>query len=354
MAAKRVTLADVAAASGIAESTASLVLSGRGNDVRISQKVQERVRANALELGYRPNAMSVGLRKGVTSTLGFVSDSVASSRLAGEMIKGAIEAARDRGFMVFVAETGGNASQERLLLDAMFDRQVEGVIVASTFTQERQLPLEMDRMPTVLLNIEPTTDTSAPVVLPHEVQAGRDAAQALVSAGHTDIHLIGVGTSPDDVPAISLAGRQRLRGILAVLGEHGLQPASGHLASQWLPPDGFAIVRDLLLRTTPGAVICFNDRLAMGAYEAFQEAGLRIPQDVSVISFDDASFAAWLRPGLTTFALPHRSMGKRAAELLIERVEFERAHPTDSPLHGGVHLIAMPQRERGSLSPPHI
>src|SRR5690606_31963927 len=111
--AKRVTLADVAGQAGVAVSTASLVLSGRGTEMRISARVQEKVFAVARELGYRPNAVSVGLRKGQTSTLGFVSDSVASSRLAGEMIKGAIEAARDRGYMVFVGETGGNLTLER-------------------------------------------------------------------------------------------------------------------------------------------------------------------------------------------------------------------------------------------------
>jgi len=351
VAAKRVTLADVAAASGIAVSTASLVLSGRGTDVRISLTVQERVKAVALELGYRPNAMSVGLRKGVTSTLGFVSDSVASSRLAGDMIKGAIEAARDRGFMVFVGETSGNVTLEQRLLDAMFDRQVDGLILASMFTQQRELPLTLERIPAVLLNIEPAGPTRLPVVLPAEYEAGRNAAQALVEAGHRNIHLVGSGPTPQDVPPRSLAGTQRLAGILAVLGENGLSPASGTIAHQWLPRDGWAIVSELLEHGVPEALICFNDRLAMGAYQALQEHGLRIPQDVSVVSFDDASIASWLRPGLTTFALPHRTMGKRASELLITLIEHDRAHSA-MPADGGTHLIPMPMRDRESLGPP--
>lgn len=354
MPAKRVTLADVAAASGIAVSTASLVLSGRGTEMRISQTVQERVRATAVELGYRPNAMSVGLRKGVTRTLGFVSDSVASSRLAGEMIKGAIEAARDRGFMVFVGETSGNATAEARLLDAMLDRQVDGLILASMFTQEREIPSCLDLTASVLLNIGPAAPTPLPVVLPAEYQAGRDAATALVEAGHTDIHLVGSGPRPGDVPPRALAGTQRLAGILDVLGEHGIAPASGHIAGQWLPPEGFAITQALLTETTPGALLCFNDRLAMGAYQALQEAGLSIPSDVSVVSFDDATIAGWMRPGLTTFALPHRAMGKRAAELLIDRIEAERAAPGAGDADGGVHLVPMPIRVRESLGPPRV
>jgi LacI family transcriptional regulator len=89
----------------------------------------------------------------------------------------------------------------------------------------------------------------------------------------------------------------------------------------------------------------------MGAYQALQEHGLSIPGDVSVVSFDDASIAGWLRPGLTTFALPHFSMGKRAADLLISLIEHERTHGV-SPAEGGTHLIPMPMRDRDSLGAP--
>lgn len=348
----RVTLADVAAQAGVAVSTASLVLSGRGSDVRISTRVQEKVYAVARELGYRPNAVSVGLRKGHTSTLGFISDSVASSRLAGEMIKGAIEAARDRGFMVFVGETGGNLTLERQLLDTFFDRQVDGLILASMLTHGRELPEHLNRTPTVLLNIEDHGNPSLPTVLPAEFQAGHDAARVLIEAGHTDIHLIGAGPGPDDVRTISSAANARLAGILAAMGEHGLSPASGHIITQWLPPEGFRAVNDLLDHTVPGALICFNDRLAMGAYQALQERSLTIPGDVSVISFDDASIAGWMRPGLTTFALPHRAMGKKAADLLIDLVERGRKPSADGEAPSGEHLIPLPIRVRESVGSP--
>ncbi len=83
---------------------------------------------------YRPNIVSVGLRTGTTRTIGFVSDTVATSRLAGDMIKGALEAARERGVMLFIGETEGDSELERLLLQAMHDRQVDGIILASMFT----------------------------------------------------------------------------------------------------------------------------------------------------------------------------------------------------------------------------
>jgi LacI family transcriptional regulator len=348
---KRVTLADVAKAAGVSSSTASLVMTGRGRELRISETVHTRVRAVAQELGYRPNAVSVGLRKGTTRTLGFVSDSVASSRLAGDMIKGAIEAAREQGFMLFISETGGKPAEEAKLVEAMLDQQVDGIILASTFTRSRPLPEDIDRTPVVLLNLVAPPGAAIPSVLPDEERAGREAAQLLLDAGHREIHLIGAGPGPDDWPPVSIAAHLRLRGILSALESAGLTPASGYEDPSWLPQHGWEAAQQILARddTGPRALLCFNDRLAFGAYQAVQEAGLTIPDDVSVVSFDDASVAGWLRPGLTTFALPHRALGRRAVELLLESVGAA-AGPRPSGPDGLVHRLPMPLRSRGSVS----
>jgi LacI family transcriptional regulator len=350
---RRVTLADVAKAAGVSPSTASLVMTGRGRELRISEAVHTRVRAAAQDLGYRPNAVSVGLRKGTTSTLGFVSDSVASSRLAGDMIKGAIEAARDRGFMLFIGETGGKPAEEAKLVEAMLDRQVDGIILASMFTRSRPLPEDIDRIPAVLLNLIAPADATLPSVLPDEERAGREAAELLLAAGHREIHLIGAGPGPDDWPAVSVAARQRLSGILSALREAGIEPASGHEDTSWLPQQGWDAVQRLLAQSDspPRALVCFNDRLAFGAYQAIQEASLSIPDDVSVVSFDDASVAGWLRPGLTTFALPHRALGRRAVELLLELVGPGTGRAPAGP-DGLVHRLPMPLRTRGSVAAP--
>src|SRR5690349_19992740 len=132
---RRVTLADVARHAGVSSTTASLVLSGRGRELRISRTVEQRVLRAADELAYRPNIVSVSLRTGSSRTIGFVSDTVATSRLAGDMIKGALEAAREQGLMLFIGETEGEPDLERGLLAAMHDRQVDGIIFASMFTR---------------------------------------------------------------------------------------------------------------------------------------------------------------------------------------------------------------------------
>jgi len=324
---KRVTLADVASAAGVSGTTASLVLSGRGDELRISPTVQQRVREASAALGYRPNIVSIGLRNGSSRTLGFVSDTVATSQLAGDMIKGALETARAHGFMLFIGETEGDPELERQLLDAMLDRQVDGIVLASMFTRTRPLPSGLDQVPAILLNALPEQrTTSIPAVIPDELTAGRAAAQLLLDAGHRSVHLVGAGPGEHDVPPGTVAGVERLAGIRETLHAAGLELASGHLASEWEPRVGWEATHRLLEEWGPGqAIITLNDRLAFGAYQAIQEARLTVPGDVSVVSFDDAPLAQWLRPGLTTFAIPHHDLGRRAVELLVEQIGADGA-----------------------------
>lgn len=347
---KRVTLADVARAAGVSSPTASLVLSGRGQELRISEAVQQRVREVATELGYRPNIVSVGLRKGSSATLGFVSDTVATSQVAGDLIKGALEAALEHGYMLFIGETEGDARLERRLLDAMLDRQVDGIVLTSMFTQTRRLPAGLDQVPSVLLNALPQgRSASLPVVVPDELEAGRAAARLLVEAGHRRIHLVGAGPGPKDVPPRTVAGRERLRGVLEVLAAAGLEPASGVVHPDWLPELGADAVGRILDTDGPGhAMIAFNDRVALGAYEALHARGLGVPDALSIVSFDDSPLAAWLHPGLTSFAIPHYDLGRRAVELLVASIT---AHREGALPPEGLHRLPMPLRRRHSVAP---
>ncbi len=349
----RVTLADVATTAGVSSTTASLVLSGRGVELRISEAVQQRVRETATTLGYRPNILSVGLRKGSGLALGLVSDTVATSQLAGDLIKGALEAAYERGLMLFIAETEGDPKVERRLLNALLDRQVDGIILASMFTRTRRVPSGLEHAPAVLLNAVPSEPRAGiPSIVPEELEAGRAAARLLLEAGHRSIHLIGAGPGPTDTPPGTVAGRERLQGILEVLGAAGLRPASGHLCPDWLPPYGWAATRQILEDGGAGqAIITFNDRLAFGAYQAVHEAGLAVPHDMSIVSFDDAPLAEWMRPPLTTFAIPHYDLGRRAVELVLESISGRGEGTAAAAEPAVVHRLPMPLRSRESVAP---
>jgi LacI family transcriptional regulator len=347
---RRVTLAEVAELAGVSRTTASLVLAGRARELRISQNVEQRVVDAAKELSYRPNAMSVGLRTGTSRTIGFVSDTVATSRLAGDMIKGALEAAREQGLMLFIGETEGEADLERGLLQAMHDRQVDGIIFASMFTRAVKVPAALTSGPAVLLNAVPKRSSAVPSVVPDEVEAGRSAARVLLDAGHRDgIHLIGAGPRIRDVPPEALAGVERLTGITEVLTKAKVKIAGGRVCADWQPEHGYEATRDLLEHTRPRALICLNDRLAVGAYQALDDFDLKVPADVSVISFDDHPVASWIRPKLTTVALPHYDLGRKAVEVLLAEIDRVReGHPPQ----GGTYRVPMPVRARDSVAAP--
>ncbi|HEX5993632.1 MAG TPA: LacI family DNA-binding transcriptional regulator [Jiangellales bacterium] len=339
MSRNRATLADVARLAGLSKTAASMVLNGR-EGTRLSADAHRRVFAAAAELGYRPNVAARSLRTQRSSTLAFISDIVATTRFAGDMIRGALDAAREHDHVLLIAETQGDESFEQHAIDAMLDRQVDGVIYAAMATRELTVPAALLGRPTVLLNA--ASAQGLPCVLPDDEQAGRAVVSALLEAGHRDrIALIGRNRLKERDPEVSLAARARLRGIERTLQAAGVTLCASVSCHDWLPEHGFAAMRSLIRKAVrPSVVICMNDRLAFGAYQAIAEAGLGIPQDVSVVSFDDDAIAAWLRPGLSTAALPHEQMGRRAVEVLLGEANADRC------------LVPMPLRARGSVGAP--
>jgi LacI family transcriptional regulator len=330
----RVRLSDVARRAGVSPTTASFVLAGR-EDMRISEAAQQRVRAAAAELGYRPNQTARSLRTRVSRTIGFVSDTIATEPFAGETVRGATNAAVERGYLLLIAEAVGDAELERRLIDEMLDRQVDGLIYASMFTREVTVPDAVPVHRLVLLNaLAPGVEV--PAVVPDELAAGRAAAEVLLEAGHRDgIHL--VGKAPEGL----FAARERLAGIEAALGAADTALAS-IVECLWAPePAHEAVAQFLAAGGAPSALICVNDRAAFGALHALHDAGLRVPRDVSIVSFDDSDLARWSRPAFTSVALPHEAMGRTAVELLLE--------PPEQPV---VRRLPMPLRRRESVGPP--
>jgi LacI family transcriptional regulator, galactose operon repressor len=338
MSRSRATLADVARLAGLSKTTASMVLNGR-EGTRLSADAHRRVFAAAAELGYRPNVAARSLRTQKTSTLAFISDIVATTRFAGDMIRGALDAARELDHVLLIAETQGDESFEQHAIDAMLDRQVDGVIYAAMATRQLTVPAALLTRPTVLLNA--ASSDHLPCVLPDDEQAGQAVTAALLEAGHRDrIALIGRNRLKEHDPEVSLAAQARLHGVERTLKAAGARVFASVPCPDWLPEHGYAATRSLLRKSSrPSALICMNDRLAFGAYQALAEAGLVVPLDVSVVSFDDDAIAAWLRPGLSTAALPHEEMGRRAVELLLAGETAQRC------------LVPMPVRRRGSIGP---
>ncbi|MFD5831214.1 LacI family DNA-binding transcriptional regulator, partial [Lentzea sp. NPDC060358] len=334
----RVTLADVAAASGVSVTTASLVLTGRARELRISEAAQERVRSTARELGYRRGTPGTS-RPGLSRTIGFVLDAVDPPGLAGEVVKGALEAAHRRGFMLLVAESGGDPARGRGLVEAMHDRRVDGVVLTTARSGAVAEPHVLRHEPAVLLGAT-APRSGVPCVVADEAQGGRSAARRLLDAGHArGIHLIGAG------PAARAAG-DRVTGLREALDAAGAGVVSLPFCPEWTPECGYAATTALLRHHRPRALVCLDDRLAFGAYQALADAGLSVPGDVSVLGFGDHPAASWLRPRLTTVALPRHELGERAVDVLADLVEGRGRGARTPP----VHRVPMPVREGGSVA----
>lgn len=340
MRSNRVTLADVAREAGVSVATVSFVLSGR-KGTRIPETTASRVRGAASELGYRPNMVARGLRSNATMTLGLVGDTIGSGPHAGAMLRGAITEAARTSHVVMMAETADDDADRGELVAAMLDRGVDGVVYGASYTHALVAPPQLSTVRHVFLNCLPG-EQDAPSVIPDERQGGRTAAAALLDAGHTDgIYLLGGRHITEEQPDGIYAGHERLAGIVEEMAARGAAP-SGILECVWTPDGGYAAARRFLADgTRPKALICANDRVAQGAYQALAEVGLRVPEDVSVVSFDDSDLAAALRPGLSSVALPHGELGALAVRLLVAG--------ESAPV---LHMVEMPLVSRGSIARP--
>ncbi len=333
---------DVAQAAGVSVSTVSLVL----NDVpgaRITEATRKRVQEAAAELSYVPSTLARGLRLQRTGTIGVVSDEIASTPHSGRIIAGAHEAASRLGLTLLLVDTGPDRADEVREIESLLRRQVDGILYAAMYHRELSVPVALRGVPTVLVDASTAAEGYSWVV-PDEEAGGHAAAEVLLDAGHRHIGFI---NNRDDIPA----SRGRLAGFRRAHHERGV-PLDDALIATTADSEtarGYEAARQLLEGrgdASPTALFCFNDRVAMGAYRAAAELGLRIPEDLSVVGFDDQQLISeGLHPQLTTVALPHFEMGARAVQLLVDQV----ADPAVSRSH---EHLACPVVHRSSVAPP--
>jgi LacI family transcriptional regulator len=303
---------DVARLAGVSPATVSFVLNQTSGQT-ISDETRQRVLQAVAELGYRPNRAAQGLRQGRSATIGFVSHDVDFGEFAAAAIKGAHEACTRQGNLLLLVNTGGSNRKAQQLITDLLDRQVDALIFAAVGTRQVILPDAATRVPTVLLNCFAPHDP-VPAIVPDEERGGREATQALLDLGHRDIaYLTG---NPGQ-----WATKARLRGFRGALRGAGLNPREHTvLSGDYHADSGYDLVRTLLRRgPLPTAIMCGNDRMAVGALLGLLEAGIRVPEDVSVMGYDDQfQLAAEIRPALSTVRLPYDAMGRQAAERLAD------------------------------------
>jgi LacI family transcriptional regulator len=331
----------VAKAAGVSTTTVSHSL----NDVgRISPATRKRVRRIAAELGYAPNILARGLRGQRSETIGFLGDEIVTTPYAVRIIVGAQEAAKAHGSLLLIFNTNGEPELEEREALLLKQRKVDGVLYAAMFHRRVTIPPTLSEVPVVLVDAV-SDDPSISSVIPDEVSGGRAAVTVLLSAGH---RRIGFLNSEHDIPAT----HGRLQGFEDGLAAAGIALNDSRVLQVPPTPDG-GYQGGLALLSEPDrptGIFCCTDRVAMGCYQAAAELGLRIPDDLSIVGFDDLHIVAdGLRPGLTTIALPHFEMGVWAVNRLYAELE---ARSRDELLPAEHLVLPGPVIRRSSVAPP--
>lgn len=336
---KKYTIEDIAQAAGVSRGTVSRVLN---NHPSVNDETRARVSQVIETLNYRPNFSARHMRTASSNLVGFglMTDEVITTPYAVDIISGAQEALWSRNKVMLVVNAGYQTELTRLSLEAMLERRVEGIIYATMYHRAVELPPEMSGVPVVLANCF-VPDRTLPSVVPDEEQGGYIATQTLLAKGHRRIAFINLGGIPVPVPAAT----GRLRGYRKALEEYDIpfDPMLVRNTGQ-TPQDNYHLTLELIqMPDPPTAIFCGNDRTAMGCYGALSSLGLRIPDDVAVVGFDNQKdIADGLWPPLTTVQLPHYAMGQWAVNYL----EKYATHPSPPPIQ---HQLPCPLVERQSV-----
>jgi DNA-binding LacI/PurR family transcriptional regulator len=316
----RTRLKDVAERAGVSVKTVSNVVNGYEH---VTPETRSRVEAALHDLGYVPNLAARGLRNGRSGVIALALPELHAPYFA-EIAHHVVRAAADRGWTVLVDETEGRLDRERQFAAGIRAHLIDGLILSPLALTARDLDRRADGVPLVLLGERVRHDVADRVAVDN-VQAATDATAQLLKQGRRRVAAIGVQRS-----AAGVSARLRLKGYRKAVREHGLDldPLLAVPAAAWHRADGAAAVRSLLaLGPPPDALFCFNDLLALGALRALHEAGLRVPDDVAVVGFDDIEEARYSTPTLSTVSPAKDRIAGTAVELLVARLAAEAGAP---------------------------
>ncbi|MGJ3701759.1 LacI family DNA-binding transcriptional regulator [Variovorax sp. AFSI2.2] len=312
------TIKDVALRAGVSVTTVSHVV----NDTRhVSAKGRERVEEAIRELGYVPNAMARSLKSNTTSTLGMLIPNSSNPYFA-EIVRIVEDRCFGAGYTLVLCNTDDEPHRQSVYLQVLAERRIDGLIVVSTGAgDDDSLVTQLHglRIPTVLVDRE-IADPACDLVETAHMQGGLLAVRHLLSLGHKRIACIGgpVGVMPSE---------QRIEGWRMALAEGGAAPnADALLWRGGFTSQGGYEAMHAILRTeqAPSAVFVCNDLMAIGALRAAHESGVHVPDDLSIVGFDDIELSAYTSPPLTTVAQPKERIGALAVDMLLERVGGKR------------------------------
>jgi LacI family transcriptional regulator len=344
--AERPTINDVAREAGVSKASVSAVLNHKPG---VSDRTRARVQAVMERLNYRPTGPVLGRGpSGRRRSLGLIIKEMDNPYYT-EVATGALAEGRKHGYTVLVASSEGDYEAEKEAVELMREQGVDGLIITPVLDEHADLShlfeLKRRNFPFVLL--EEIRGVRASLIDIENTEASRRAVEHLIEGGHTRIvHFAG--------PEYSMHSRERVEGVYRafsrspqVFAEDAIVPAGAHLEDGYRA--GLAHFRGRPAAERPTGVTCYNDLVALGVLRALAELGIRVPDDVSVIGFDDLAIVDYLAVPLTSVHVPKHEMGRRATEILIQHIEAREALPPVKEYLSGALVLRASTRP---LTPP--
>lgn len=300
---------------GLSATTVSRVLNGKASSFRISDATSKKVLEAASLLHYRPNKIARGLKLTRTETLGLIIPDIANPFFAS--IAKIIELeSRKRGYSLILCDSLDDTATEQELLQLMWGRKVDGIIIAPVGLQHEHIDAISQMGIPVLIIDRIFPDNQLPYVTTDNYNGAYEAVKYLIKHGHTRIACI------QGIHGIS-ANTLRVKGYLDALSEHAIMPDKSYIVGQdFGEENGYIQTRMLMSRMNPPtAILALSNLISLGILRALKETGLRIPNDVSLISFDEQPYSAFLSTPLTTIEQPWGDIALLAVHRLLEQIE---------------------------------
>ncbi|MDR9396609.1 LacI family DNA-binding transcriptional regulator [Pontimonas sp.] len=332
MSASRPTILDVASRAGVSKSLVSLALSG---SPKVSEKSRLRIERAAQDLGYRLNAAARSLAIQKSRTLGVLVLDLHNPVFA-EILDGVQTEVRQHGFSTMLVSGGEDPTLEHRQINTLQEFQIEGLILISHRLSADVLKAVAREIPTVTVTRDDIPISRMDMVCNDDISGARLAVDHLASLGHERIVCLSGGDNP--------VSHARARGYSEAMEDHALANYSTIVSGGLTDSAGYRAAQEAL-QGDPTALFVVNDIAAMGAIAAVEEAGLRVPEDISVIGYDGIRLAGLRSINLTTVAQPLAELGRLAATRMLERL--------DQPQRPAQHdQVASRVVVRGTTGPP--
>lgn len=298
--------------AGVSTSTVSHVIN---KDRFVSEAIREKVESAIKALNYAPSALARSLKINQTRTIGMLI-TASTNPFYSELVRGVERSCFERGYSLVLCNTEGDEQRMNSNLETLMQKRVDGLLLLCTETHQpsREILQRYPSVPTVMMDWAPF-DGDSDLIQDNSLLGGDMATQYLINKGHT--HIACIAGPLDKTPA-----RLRLEGYRDAMARASLTIHDGdEIIGNFEFSGGFEAMQMLLaLEARPQAVFICNDAMAVGAYLALYQAGLRVPQDIAIVGYDDIELAQYMTPPLTTIHQPKDELGELAIDVLIHRI----------------------------------